>query len=89
MVGNARFTVLTDRLVRMEWSEQGQFEDRATLAIVNRELPVPAFSVSRTGEWLLIKTKALECTYDENTREACVFLPETSASENLKVVVTW
>ena len=56
VVGNARFTVLTDRLVRMEWSEQGQFEDHATLAIVNRELPVPAFSVSRTGDWLLIKT---------------------------------
>ena len=26
---NARFTVLTDRLIRMEWSEDGVFEDRA------------------------------------------------------------
>ena len=40
---NARFTVLTDHLIRMEWSEDGIFEDRATLAIVNRRLPVPAF----------------------------------------------
>lgn len=25
VVGNARFTVLTDRLIRMEWSENGTF----------------------------------------------------------------
>lgn len=39
--GNARFTVLSDRLIRMEWSSDGAFEDRASLAIVNRNLPVP------------------------------------------------
>lgn len=27
--GNARFTVLTARLIRMEWSANGAFEDRA------------------------------------------------------------
>ena len=41
--GNARFTVLTPKLIRMEWSADGQFEDRATLAIVNRKLEVPEF----------------------------------------------
>ena len=61
--GNARFTMLTDRLIRMEWSENARFEDHATLAIVNRELPVPAFTVSRTGGKLVVKTKALTLTY--------------------------
>ena len=61
--GNARFTVLTDRLVRMEWAEDGQFEDRASLAIVNRNLPVPSFSKSRSGKTLTIKTDALTLTY--------------------------
>ena len=46
--GNARFTILTDRLVRLEWAADGRFEDHATLAIVNRDLPVPDFSVTRT-----------------------------------------
>ena len=63
VVGNARFTVLTDRLVRMEWSENGAFEDNATLAIVNRDLPVPKFTVTRTGEGVRIKTAALELNY--------------------------
>ncbi len=61
--GNARFTVLTDRLVRMEWSETGAFEDHATLAIVNRDLPVPKFTVVRSGDGVRIKTEALELTY--------------------------
>ena len=61
--GNARFTVLTDRLVRMEWSSTGAFEDHATLAIVNRDLPVPKFTVVRTGDGVRIKTDYLELSY--------------------------
>ena len=61
--GNARFTVLTDRLIRMEWAADGHWEDHATLAIVNRDLPVPAFSVSRKGGSLTLKTKSLTLLY--------------------------
>ncbi len=32
----------------MEWSEDGRFEDRATLTFVNRETPVPDFKVRDT-----------------------------------------
>ena len=53
--GNARFTVLTDRLIRMEWAEDGVFEDRASLAIVNRNLPVPGYSSSIRNGTLTIK----------------------------------
>ena len=61
--GNARFTVLTDRLVRMEWAADGQFEDRASLAIVNRNLPVPAFKTQAQGEGVVIKTDKLTLKY--------------------------
>ena len=61
--GNARFTVLTDRLVRMEWAQSGVFEDHATLAIVNRNLPVPAFSHSEKGGVLTLKTDKLTLVY--------------------------
>ncbi|MBO4756262.1 MAG: DUF4968 domain-containing protein, partial [Bacteroidales bacterium] len=61
--GHARFTVLTDRLIRLEWAPSGQFEDHATLAIVNRNLPVPAFKVSRSGGRTIIKTKSLTLEY--------------------------
>ena len=63
-VGNARFTVLTDRLIRMEWSADGKFEDRATLAIVNRELPVPQYTKSVANGVTTIRTSAVTLIYD-------------------------
>ena len=61
--GNARFTVLTPQLIRMEWSEDGQFEDRATLTFVNRATPVPEFKVRQNKRQLTISTEALTVTY--------------------------
>ena len=61
--GNARFTVLTDRMIRMEWSEDACFEDRASLAIIERNLPVPEYCVERNGEGVTIKTDALTMEY--------------------------
>ena len=61
--GKARFTVLTPKLIRMEWSEDGVFEDRASMAIVNRKLDVPAFKASRSGKSVTIRTSALTLQY--------------------------
>lgn len=75
--GKARFTVLTPRLIRMEWAEDGVFEDRATLGIVNRRLDVPQFKVSKSGKKLTIKTSDLVLTYRGE---------EKFSAENLSVV---
>ena len=56
-VGKARFTVLTDHLVRMEW---GGANDAATLAFVNRDFNEPNFTASTDGNWTIIQTSALE-----------------------------
>lgn len=61
--GNARFTVLTDRLIRMEHSPDGVFEDRASFVFVNRRLPVPAFKVARTDAGCTIDTGSLVLAY--------------------------
>jgi len=61
--GNARFTVLTDKVIRIEYSNQGKFEDRATVAFVNRRLPVPTFSQNTVAGVLSIKTASLELKY--------------------------
>ena len=63
IVGNARFTVLTSRLVRMEWNEEGAFEDNATLTFINRKLPVPDFKVSKSKSRIVIKTSDMTLTY--------------------------
>ncbi len=61
--GNARFTVLTPRLIRMEWSENAVFEDRATLSFVNRRLPVPEYKVTRCGAKVTVKTSDAVLVY--------------------------
>jgi hypothetical protein len=60
----ARFTVLTDRVIRMEYSKTpNAFEDHATIAMMNRNLPVPQFTQATNGGVLTIKTGAVQLTY--------------------------
>ena len=60
---NMRFTVLTPEMIRMEWSDSKQFEDRASFIAVNRNLPVPAYSTEIKDGYLYIKTEKLELKY--------------------------
>jgi alpha-glucosidase len=66
-VGNARFTVLTPQLIRMEWAADGKFEDHASFVFLNRLLPVPDFealnAASGPRQRLTIKTSALTLIY--------------------------
>jgi len=61
--GNARFTVLTPRMIRIQYSTQQLFEDRATFAVLNRRLPVPQFSTREEDGYLFIETGALTLRY--------------------------
>ncbi|HWB64561.1 MAG TPA: TIM-barrel domain-containing protein [Chitinophagales bacterium] len=65
--GNARFTVLTDRVIRMEYADSAKFNNQASLTIVNRHLPVPAFKASHANGNLIITTAFLELVYKENS----------------------
>ncbi len=67
--GNARFTVLTPQLVRMEWSKDSQFIDSPSLLFINRNLEVPPYTVSSVDEWLVIKTDKLELRYKKGSGE--------------------
>ena len=64
---NARFTVLTPQMIRMEWSEDGQFEDRASLTFVNRELEVPSYKVKKSKSSVTIQTENLKLMYTIST----------------------
>jgi hypothetical protein len=65
-LGNARFTVLTPQLIRMEWSANGKFEDHASLVFINRRLPLQKFEqrvTTKGKQTLTIATSALKLTY--------------------------
>ena len=52
-----RFTVLTDRLIRMEYDPSGNFEDRATQVVFFRDFPKNSFSVRKENGILEIDTR--------------------------------
>lgn len=60
-----RFTVLTDKLIRMEYSEEGYFEDRPTKLVLCREFPVPRFEVIDEADKLEIITESCHLFYDK------------------------
>lgn len=60
-----RITVLTDRLLRMEYQPEGAFCNTATQMALCREFPVPPFSVTETENLLIVETNALRLRYDK------------------------
>ena len=62
-----RFTVLTERLIRIEYSENGVFIDTPTQLVLSRNFNVPKFEVNQDSKYLEITTKYFKLSY---TKEA-------------------
>lgn len=61
--GNARFTILTPRLIRLEYDSTGTFTDNASFFVINRRLDPVTYKKSSNHGWVIIKTEALELKY--------------------------
>ena len=61
-----RFTILTDRLIRLEYSENGVFENRASQNVVFRNFERPSFVVNETDTLLQISTNYFTLSYVKN-----------------------
>jgi hypothetical protein len=62
---HARFTILTSRLIRMEYAADGRFEDRPSQVFWYRRQPVPSFQVGHGDGWLTVETAHLQLRYQE------------------------
>lgn len=60
---NYRITVLTERLVRLEYSADGNFEDRPTTFALNRNFQKPEFGYKEDDKFIEITTKFFRLTY--------------------------
>jgi alpha-glucosidase (family GH31 glycosyl hydrolase) len=84
--GNVRFTVLTARLLRLEYSPTGAFEDRPSQAFWYRRQPVPTFDVRRSDGAIEIETEHLFLRY---TQHAHGFTPVSLCITLKASGVTW
>lgn len=77
-----RITILTERLIRLEYSEDGQFSDALTQRVINRKFSLPIFTVQEDTKTLEISTKYFRLNYiKERPFIASVVAPDA----NLKV----
>lgn len=66
-IGNKyRITVLTSRLIRLEYQESSQFIDEPTQIVVNRTFPKVNYTTSQENGHLFIETEHLVLNYDGN-----------------------
>ena len=83
--GNVRFTVLTPEMIRIEHSDLGEFEDRATFAVQNREMDVvPPFTKKEDKEFLYIETDKLRLKYRKGTNPLTV----PASPDNLSITMS-
>ena len=59
-----RISVLTDRLLRLEYRKDGQFYDGVTQVVVNRQFDPVDFTCEREGESVRIETACLILRYN-------------------------
>lgn len=61
-----RITVLSDMLVRIEYNDQGIFEDRPTQTVLNRNFDTPKFVVKEDKKYIEIKTAYYTLFYSKD-----------------------
>ena len=98
--GNARFSILTSHIIRLEYDSTQKFINDPSFVVINRNLPAVPFKKTRRGKWLIIKTsqmelkyktgsgsfndKNLQITYNQNPTHSIVWNPAMKNTENLK-----
>ena len=77
-----RFTILSERLIRLEYSDTGTFNDFATSLVNNRVFSIPKFEVREDSNFLEITTSYFKLEYIKNTKFKA---GKISPDKNLKV----
>src|SRR5207344_317425 len=81
-----RFTVLTSRLIRLEYSATEEFEDCPSQAFWFRRQPIPQFQVRQTDALIEIETEYVQLRYAPTARG---FTPGTLSIHVKATASTW
>ena len=77
-----RITVLSDVLVRLEFNDEGKFEDRPTEFAKNRNFPIPQMKIDQNEKILDITTKYFNLRY---AKEKSFIPSKHNPDANLKI----
>ena len=83
-----RLSVITDRILRVEKSADGVFEDRPTQMVLDRNFANPHFSTTKNGDKVRVLTKSTEFEVDLKTLKTAVVrdgkVVSSGSGKNLK-----
>ena len=79
-----RFTVLTERLIRLEYSPTGQFNNFATQFVTNRNFSVPKYIKREDAGFLEIETDYFSLSYIKNGE---FYGGPITPDKNLKIII--
>ncbi len=63
-----RIQVLTERLIRFEYSESGKFIDSASARVIKRNFELPKFTIKEDEVFYYIETKYVTIKYQKNAK---------------------
>lgn len=81
---NYRFTVLTERLIRLEYNPKGTFVDAPTQLVINRNFGIPRYQVKQDPQFLEIITKYFDLLY---VKEQPFIGTKVDPMKNLKITL--
>lgn len=61
--GNARFSILTPHVIRLEYDSKRKFVNDPSFVVINRNFPTVPYKKVIRGKWLIIKTTQMELKY--------------------------
>ena len=77
-----RFTVLSPRLIRLEYNKEGIFEDRPTSRVINRKFPRTQYAITESDTLVQIDTGVFTLTYVKDSE-----LKTGGLGSNIKAVI--
>ena len=67
---NLRFSILTDRIIRIEYDPENEFDDRPTQLIWNRNLATVDYDVDYGSNNIIIETEKIKLKYKKRAEKA-------------------
>ena len=86
---NARFTMLTPHIVRMEYDSTSKFVDNRSFVAINRVLPSVPYTIKNQGSWMIIKTSEMEIRYKTGSGKFNAANLQITCQENSKQKIVW
>ena len=100
VTGDARFTILTPHIIRLEYDSTRRFVNDPSFVVIHRHLPAIPYTKINHGQWLIIKTsfmvlkykigsgkfnpENLQITYKQANGSPILWHPGMANNENLK-----